>query len=325
MRIKRMVNVSDLQPEGAAFVDFPPNVERIDVSGLPQNFLERRIRRPAIGRYRAAWEAVGKGDAVLSHMPRMTASVADAMRLRRRPQPHLAFSFNFTDLPNGADLARFRTSLKFVDRLLVYSTFEQGLYPQLFQLPPERFVQCDWTQDIPEVDAAPGPYEPGSYVVAIGGEGRDYSTLIAAAARLPHLKFVIIARPRNNVGILPDNVSLMMNIPAPKTWRIGVDSAFMVLPLKSRETCCGQITLVSGRQLGIPMLATESAAITDYVDGSTLVAPGDSAKMAEALEDMWVNREAKKAHAADAMAADRARFDRSRWKAVIADFTSSVV
>jgi glycosyltransferase involved in cell wall biosynthesis len=325
MRTERLVNVSDLLPKGAAFVDFPPGIQRVDVSGIPQNLIERRVRRPALARYRAAWEAVGKGEAVLSHMPRMTAAVADAMRLRRRPQPHLAFSFNFTDLPTGADLARFRRSLKCVDRFLVYSTFEQGLYPQLFSLPRERFVQCDWTQDIPDVDEASGPYTPGSYIVAIGGEGRDYETLVAAAARLPKLNFVIIARPRNDVGPIPENVSLLTNVPAPKTWRIGVDSAFMVLPLKSRETCCGQITLVSGRQLGIPILATESAAISDYVDGSTLVAPGDVAQLADALEHMWVDRAAKKDQAVKTMAADRARFDRNRWKAVIADFVSTFV
>ncbi len=52
----------------------------------------------------------------------------------------------------------------------------------------------------------------------------------------------------------------------------------MLVPLKTRETCCGHITLVSTKLLGLPMITTRAYATREYVEGREAVLecePGD--------------------------------------------------
>ena len=46
-------------------------------------------------------------------------------------------------------------------------------------------------------------------------------------------------------------MTLLTNVPLAMTWRIALDSSCLIVPLKSRTTCCGHITLVAGELLGI--------------------------------------------------------------------------
>ena len=117
-----IVNVPDVST-AEVFVDLPAVDGRplawVQHSGLPANALERAVRRPRLSRYRAAWRAAGdarRADLVISHLPRMTAALERMLERRAVRQPHLAFSFNFTDLPAGRDLARLSRALAGVER-----------------------------------------------------------------------------------------------------------------------------------------------------------------------------------------------------------------
>lgn len=83
---------------------------------------------------------------------------------------------------------------------------------------------------------------------------------------------VIIAKPHSLAGLLvPDNVMVLINIPLAQTWRIAQDSLGVLVPLLSRETCCGQITLVSAKLLGLPLVKILAHATREYVQGRTAV------------------------------------------------------
>ena len=320
--MSRVLNVSELTPPGAEFVDFPPGFERVDFSGIPRNRLERIIRRPRLSRYRAAFAAAltAEGTHVISHLPRMTAAVADGLTLFRRNAPHLAFSFNFTSLPTGFDLRRFRRSLRSVDRFCVFSSFEADLYSELFHIERTKFTRLLWGQDPPAVSKTSIPDLPATYVSAVGGEGRDYRILMKAASLLPDVPFIVIARPYNDLGTVPRNVRLLHNIPAELTWRIAHDSACMLVPLRDRQTACGHITLVCGHLLGIPMISSRSQATAEYTENVSLYEPGDVDSLAS-LISVHVNRAPELREQAQArISAETLKYSRSAWQAEVSRF-----
>ena len=317
--VKWVVNVSELTAPGAKFVDMPPGVQRLDFSALPRNRFEQLVRRPRLSRYRAALEAVlaARGAPIISHLPRMTAAVSALQVLASRRSPHLAFSFNFTDLPVGLDRSYMTRGFGRVDEFFVFSEYERGCYSRYFSLPEERFTRLIWTQDPPVVADRAAPLPVNSYVSAIGGEGRDYRTLIAAAGMLPDISFLIIARPYNRMPELPPNVRLMTNVPLDLTWRIALESSCLVVPLKSRTTCCGHITLVSGELLGIPLLSTFSEATREYTEDVALCEPGDAKALSQMIRDHHSQAGLYKTAAADRILAKRVKYDRSRWEAAV--------
>ena len=316
---RRVVNAFELSPPGAEFIDFGDDVERLDFSAVPRSPLERLIKRPKLSRYRAAGEAVraAGGMPIISHLPRMTAAVQSIQWLHRDRSPHLAFAFNFTDLPTGFSLAYMKRALATVDRFIVFSEFERQLYPGYFALEAARFHYLRWAQKPPPIAPEPSPFRRNSYVSAVGGEGRDYASLIAAARRLPDIDFVIIARPYNQVVDLPGNVQFLTNVPLGQTWRIASDSSCLVVPLRDRQTCCGHITLVSGELLGLPVISTHSEATVEYTKNVALCEPGDVAALAALIRDHHGLAEERKAEAAIRASAKRADYDRAIWRNVL--------
>ena len=316
------VNVSELSAPGEPFVDFPAGFLRRDFSALPENGIERAITNPKISRYRAALQATLAADDVpiISHLPRMTAAVSLAQGLLRRRSPHMAFSFNFTELPRGLAKEYLGRSFRSVEKFCVFSGYEQDLYSDYFGLPRERFRRLLWTQDAPLVDEAPSPFPQGGYVSAVGGEGRDYATLVKAAERLPDIDFVIIARLQNALPSMPPNVRILFDVPSRQTWRIAKDSSCLVVPLTTRTTCCGHITLVSAQLLGIPVISTRSAATTEYTEDLALCEPGDADALAGLIREHHASTPHFRRLAEGRVAAKQAKHSREHWNAAVADF-----
>lgn len=297
------VNVSDLAGPQWRFLEPLSTNPEISWSvhlGRARSMLERSIPRPALGRYRAAFtaarEARGRRGAVLvSHLPRVSAATNMARSWLCADTPHIAFAFNFTDLPEGNDRTRLSRWLQGIDAYVVFSRFEQALYPEYFNLPESRVHYLPWTMEPP----LPGPDSPLTstepYLCSIGGEGRDYALLAKAMKALPHQKMVIIARPYSISGIsFPDNVEVFTNLPKEQTWRVAANSLGLVVPLKSSRTACGHITIVGSQLLGLPLLVTRSQGVEDYItDGHTgfLMEAGDKAGMVERLRLLHDNQE----------------------------------
>lgn len=318
----RYVSAYELNPQGSPFVDLGPGFQSHDVSALPRGAVERLVTRPRLSRLRAAAQAVAlsNGDPIISHLPRLTATVAGAQRLSGNRARHLAFSFNFTDLPTGARLAMFRAVLGRVDRFVTFSAFETALYADRFGIEQERFRLLPWAQPTPIVAAEPTPFSGRPYVCALGGEGRDYATLAKAARMLPHLDVVVIARTYNAIGARSPNMRVLCDIPAPLAWRIAQESRLMVLPLMTRETCCGHITLVAAKLLGIPTVSTFSRATEEYVDPTSTCPPGDPDALARLIQSAFDHADELRAGALARVDAARATHSREAWKPVVEEF-----
>ncbi|ODS93814.1 MAG: hypothetical protein ABS45_00085 [Comamonas sp. SCN 65-56] len=323
------INVPDLSPADDAFTQLRTRhaLRWVGLSGQPANALERGIRGVRLSRYRAAAQAAlraGPGSFVISHLPLMTAAVAHLLRLRG-DVPHLGFAFNFTRLPMGRRLQYLRGALRHVDQMVVFSRYEQGLYAEHFGIERERFQSVIWTQGPPPVQAETGLNEVSPYLCAIGGEGRDFALLMQVARRLgPAMRVVVVARPQSLAGLqVPDNVTVLTNIPLAQTWAIARDSCGVLVPLLSRETCCGQITLVSAKLLGLPLATTRAHATREYVEGRAAVLecePGDVAGFADLARRMYEEAASLRAVAQSQKSAEQAIHDRQHWAGLVDAF-----
>lgn len=323
------INVPDLSPADDAFTQLRTRyaLRWVGLSGQPANALERGIRGVRLSRYRAAAQSAlraGPGSFVISHLPLMTAAVAHLLRLRG-DIPHLGFAFNFTRLPTGGRLRYLRGALRHVNKMVVFSHYEQGLYAEHFGIESVRFQPVIWTQGPPPMQAETGLDDLGPYLCAIGGEGRDFALLMQVARSLGQtIRMVVVARPQSLVGLeVPENVTVLTNIPLAQTWAIANGSRGVLVPLLSRETCCGQITLVSAKLLGLPLATTRAHATREYVEGRAAVLecePGDVAGFADLARRMYEEAASLRAVAQSQKAAEQAIHDRQHWAELVDAF-----
>jgi glycosyltransferase involved in cell wall biosynthesis len=285
----------------------PPLAEWTFFSTRPRGKLERLITRPALPRYRACRELAngatsGDFDLIFTHLPLVTCWTEIFCR-RRRKCPHVAFAFNFTELPTGPRLAVMRWAFKSLDRLIVFSTFEKTFYSDHFGVPGERFQMIPWRIRDPRARSRqsessqslskPNSLEAAEMICAVGSQGRDYATLLEAMRQLPHIPLVLVASAKNLRGLdPPPNVEVRLNIPLAEAEDVMRRSRFVVTPLLSSQTACGHVTIIYSMFEERAVVATESAALTDYIfpgRNGVSVKPQDSRALARAIEELWNN------------------------------------
>jgi hypothetical protein len=136
----------------------------------------------------AAWQSIGllgereAASLLVSHGPRMTMYGALASRLRRRDARHLAYSFNFTELPQGRLRKLMGRAFASVDRFVCFSQMERSLYARHFDLDPARIDMIHWAQS-PLGDTSARPLVAGDYACALGSQARDYRPWSQRCAR----------------------------------------------------------------------------------------------------------------------------------------------
>ena len=247
---------------------------------------------PSLARWRAARQLAGAHKAqpfnvIVSHRPITTAWTAAALGDAKGHARHLAFSFNFTDLPQGARRKFMTRAFQNVDAVAVFSQAEQSLYADYFDIDPNNILLAPWGVAPPLSSPPPREIE-GLYFASLGGEARDYEVLCDAARRCPDEKFVVVARPHNFRDLSPpSNLEVHFDLPFERAWAIIYYAEAALIPLRSRETPCGLVTLVGGMHLGKAQIVTDAAGVGDYVrDGETglLVPPNDGAAIVRALQ-----------------------------------------
>lgn len=293
--------------------------------------LERIITRPNLARFRACWNCARdarrhRADLLITHLPRTTCWVAVFCWLLRVRTPHIAFSFNFTDLP-GPTLRWIMTrSLRRVSRFVVFSSQERMLYSRHLSQPLDRFDYLPWSMTVP----VPSPDEPllvDGYVSVVGSEGRDLDVLYEAARRCPGVRFAVVSRLVTAEDPRPDNVVVFPQLSQAECWNIIQFSRFSVVPLRSRDTNCGHITVVASHLLGRAVIATRTIGLEDYVhdgsDGITVTA-GSVEEVVDAVERLWGDPESAEAlgRCGFERASERNRLD--RWVDYLSDQLASI-
>ena len=262
---------------------------------IPTNRLGK-IRILNLARLRGSFQAVkiarGVGaKAMVAHGPALAAWCALFARALGLRIPILAHSFNFTALPSAAKQFVFASALSRIDRFVVFSTIERDLYAKTFALPAERFDVVRWGVRPPQVDTPEQALEHGQYVAALGGNARDYKTLLAVARGLPDIRFVLVVRPHSLRGLDPPaNVTVHTNLPYGKATNVLMHSRFMVLPLINSQVPCGHVTLVAAMHLGKAFVVTDSSGVHDYVrdgENALTVEPASVEDLTAAVQRLW--------------------------------------
>lgn len=206
---------------------------------------------------------------IVSHGPRSAFYTELLARHTMGKSPHLVFSFNFTDLPDGARRTLMRKYLTRVDRFVVASTVERDLYSDYFKIEASRIDVLLWSIRPPvEELSKPARFGVGPYICAIGSQARDYATLIEAMRRLPAIQLVLVASPDTlPPGPTPANVKVLINVPLSDAMNVLAHSEFMVLPLRDSVVPCGHVTIVAAMHMGKAILATNSSGLRDYLTG----------------------------------------------------------
>lgn len=261
----------------------------------PRGLLEKYIRQPDLAMIRSCRQAVhfalgSHADLIVTHDPRISfwyAFFANRLGLQTE---HIAYSFNFPELPRGVKRRLMTKAFASISQFIVYSTLEKQLYSDYFGIPQERIEVRLWSVSVPEVQPEE-PLEAGDYICAIGGNARDYQTLMAAMEKLPDIRLVLVARPSNLKNLnIPSNVKVLVNIPMEQTMNILKYSRFMVLPLRGSEVPCGHVTLVAAMHLGKTFIITNSSGIRDYVFhdyNAVTCEPFAPEALAEAIRALW--------------------------------------
>jgi glycosyltransferase involved in cell wall biosynthesis len=269
-------------------------------STAPARRIEQMVQRPRLSRYRACRELAaaacrGDFDLVITHHPLVTCWT-EAFCRRRRSCPHVAFAFNFTQLPSGPRLAMMRRAYVTIDRFVVFSRWERELYSRVFGIELSRFDMVHWGVREPDCLRAPASdltseASTQTPICAVGTQGRDYATLLEAMRGLPHIPLTLVAGRQNVTGLhIGPNVELRIGIPRAEAEDVIRRSRFLVLPLVDADVPCGHVTIVTAMFLGKAIIATNSAGISDYVIPGTsgiVVPPKNPEALAAAIDRLW--------------------------------------
>lgn len=267
------------------------------VSCAPRGAIEKRFRPLNLARLRGCYEAVrlaqrSGAHVLVTHGPTLAAWCSIFGVLFSLKTVLFAHSFNFTTLPGPVKTFIFALALRRIKHFVVFSTLEKQLYARQFAIPLDRFEFVHWGVRPPTIAGQPRA-DAGDYVSAIGGNARDYGTLVVAARALPDIPFIFVVRPTNLKGLtLPPNVKTFVNAPLETSMNVLCYSRFMVLPLINSEVPCGHVTIVAAMHLGRAFIVTASRGVQDYAKegkNALTVPAGSAAKLIEAIQKLWNN------------------------------------
>jgi hypothetical protein len=259
-----------------------------------QHLLQRpNFNTPVAGLLAALSAKFNGASLLISVDPRLSFWCSLFCRIFRVHTEHLVFSFNFPELPRGWKQRLFAFAFKRIHKLRVHSQMEVELYSEHFRIPQDRIQVGLWCMNAPEVDPVK-PLHSLPYACAIGGNARDYQTLLLAAQLTPEIPMVWVVRPENVAGMdVPSHVKVVCNIPYGEAMNYLQHSQYMVLPLKGAEVPCGHVTIVSAMLLHKAIIATNSAGISDYVQeevNGLLCRPSDPDHLADAMRTLWKDK-----------------------------------
>ena len=235
-----------------------------------------------------------KPDLLITQEPTVSHFCARFCRLARAPVDHVAFSFNFLSLPEGARRESMRRAFANVQTFVVYSKMEMMMYHNHFGIPLHRFDFVHWGVAEPNVTDASTPLMAGEYICALGVVNRDYGALLRVMQSLPLIRLVLAGNREVLRGLpIPKNVRVLCDLPFDDAMNILNFSRFMVLPLAGVNVPSGHRTMVSSMQVARAMVVTDSLGVRDYAfheSNALLVQHGSDAALREGIVRLWENR-----------------------------------
>lgn len=261
----------------------------------PGGLLEKLVRRPNLALIRASWQAIQqvqrqRADLLVTSHPTATFWCAIFAALQNVRIDHIALSFYLPQLPHGMSYVLAQWAYSTVTKLIVHSKAERQFYSEYFGIPSARFEMQHWGNGLPSPQPI-APLQPGEYVCAISERPQDYQTLMAAIARLPHVRLIIVVpRGRTITTRLAANVVVMTGLSAANRMNLLRHSRFLLLPSRNAYDPCDHQTLVAAMRLGKAFIAPNTPNVSDYAfhnANALLYQPSNPESLAQAIDTLW--------------------------------------
>jgi glycosyltransferase involved in cell wall biosynthesis len=176
----------------------------------------------------------------------------------------------------------------------VASPREQDGYAIEYAIPKERLVYIPWPwrqfRDQPAVTKGSAATDGPPLVLSSGRTQCDWKTMVEAANGRPWKLVIVCSRHDiDSVRMLPrgPNVEVRGEIPLAEHAELMARARVYAMAMEDHWVSAGHVRLMHANQHGVPVVATRTPALDDYVaDGETalLVPPGDPEALRNAIE-----------------------------------------
>ncbi|BCM24253.1 glycosyltransferase family 4 protein [Methyloradius palustris] len=226
---------------------------------------------------------------IITAFPQLALVIALLKKLSgRKSLPLIAWCFNLGRPYQGIKGKVARFCLSSVDIFVVHSTAEIEIYSKWLNLPSSRFFFVHLSAEPPKSE--PWLEEGEPYVVALGTANRDYSLLTEALVQLGYKAVIVSGKYAIEHLNAPEAISFKSDLSLDECHRLAIHSRINVIPIADIDSPSGQVTVIESMMLGVPLIATECAGTTDYIENDVdgiLVKPKDVESMRNALEKLW--------------------------------------
>lgn len=171
---------------------------------------------------------------------------------------------------------RYIVTSKYVDRFIVFSRSESEQYSEDFNVDSNKFTFVPLGEDI--INQKEINYEHKNFIFSSGFSNRDFDFLIKVSENLNY-QFVIFGDKKYE----SKNVIMTNEIVGDKLTSILKNCKLVAIPLKENRSA-GQLTILHAMEAGVPIIATNTDAIKDYI------IDGENGFVCENDEQLWVSR-----------------------------------
>jgi len=141
----------------------------------------------------------------------------------------------------------------------------------------------------------PSETQQGDYILSVGSENRDYSTLLAAIPETGLKLKILSSSPwcRKEVTSRDnscENVEFLPRVSYPDLRDLYRKAKLIALPLNDVEYAAGLNGLLEAFCMGKPLVVSSSSGLSDYIshlDNSFIVPAGNTAALADALQAVY--------------------------------------
>ena len=233
-------------------------------------------------------------DAVMTWGERHSLMVAAVLRLRRHRAGHVAILV----WPSKRNRPLLRFVLRDVDRFIAYSPLQRLYAENRLEFSRDRFVDARYSVDTKFWRPMEGA---GDLICSVGGEMRDYDTLLKALAPLEVPCHIAAGQGlfQDFRGVqshgsfdgqaIPDNV-MVGRKSHPELRELYARSRFVVVPLIPSDQDNGITAMLEAMAMGKAVIATENPGNTRVLEhgvSGLVVPPYDPDALREAITELW--------------------------------------
>lgn len=159
------------------------------------------------------------------------------------------------------EFVRFSISSEYINKIICFSSTEPEYYSNLFKIEKSKFIYVPLGEEL-NVNVGKNADLEREGVVSIGFSNRDYGFLIKTFEELPYdLKIYA-----DHDEVYADNIVMTGEVLGKRVGDVLNKTKLLVIPLQDRNISAGQLTVLHAMQLGVPVVATDSDGIRDFIE-----------------------------------------------------------